>query len=113
MFFGLAPDQQWLAFTERMSRGPFARMEPRVFDPEHEFIPKYASRRANLNNHLVTSAKGVRDILVPAGSVPARITAESLRSAPPEGEPPEGEAPEGEPAESGSAEENPSSSTES
>jgi len=71
MFIGLAPDQQWLAFTEWMSKGSFSRWQPRVFDPNHEFIPKYEERRTNLDKHL-ESAAGVRDILVSAGSVPAR-----------------------------------------
>ena len=71
MFFGLAPDQQWLKLTEAMSKGSFSRLEPRVFDPEHQFIPKYAARRTNLDKHL-EGAGGLREILVPAGGVPKR-----------------------------------------
>jgi len=51
MFFGLAPDRQWLGFTQKMSRGSFARSAPadkpeaHVFDPNGEFMVKYAARR--------------------------------------------------------------------
>lgn len=51
MFFGLAPDRQWLGFTQKMSEGTFSRMRSDtdppeiIFDPKGEFMIKYASRR--------------------------------------------------------------------
>jgi len=72
MFLGLAPDQLWLGYMERMSKGPYARSTPRVFDADHEFIPKYAARRAAWEEHQATSSKGVFGILVPASEVPTR-----------------------------------------
>jgi uncharacterized membrane protein required for colicin V production len=59
MFFGLAPDRQWLAFVQRMSRGPLCRSasaeqwrrEATVFDPAAEFMIKYATRRSMLQEH--------------------------------------------------------------
>jgi hypothetical protein len=45
MFFGLAPDRKWLAFTQRMSQGAWSRA---TFDPEGEFMVKYMIRRADL-----------------------------------------------------------------
>jgi len=72
MFLGLAPDQLWLGYVERMSKGPYARSTPRAFDAEHEFIPKYAARRAAWGEHQSTSSKGVLGILVPASDVPTR-----------------------------------------
>jgi hypothetical protein len=51
-FFGLGPDRQWLAFTQRMSRGGFSRWTPTEFDARGEFIPKYASRRNALEAHV-------------------------------------------------------------
>jgi len=58
MFFSLAPDRQWLGFTQKMSQGPYAhsvseaewKAEKTIFDPRGEFMPKYATRRANLEN---------------------------------------------------------------
>jgi hypothetical protein len=67
MFFGLAPDRLWLVFVQNVSRGQFCRtatkedfkQEPRwkedqtrTFDPGSEFMPKYATRRANLEAHM-------------------------------------------------------------
>jgi len=72
MFMGMSPDQQWLKFVEGRSKGSFSRLEPRAFDPEHQFIRKYAERRASLHCHLQASSKGVRDVLVSAGCTPAR-----------------------------------------
>ncbi|MBX3415858.1 MAG: hypothetical protein KF708_24460 [Pirellulales bacterium] len=49
--FNLAPDRQWLAFTQKMSLGQFSRMRsdtdrPDIyFDPKGDFMLKYASRR--------------------------------------------------------------------
>jgi len=59
MVFGLAPDRQWLAFTQKMSRGAFCRsateeewkQQKYVFDPRSEFMVKYATRRANLESY--------------------------------------------------------------
>lgn len=58
MFFGLAPDRKWLGFTQKMSLGSFCRSgtqkgtsERTVFDPKAEFMPKYATRRAELESH--------------------------------------------------------------
>ena len=44
MFFGLAPDRQWLGFTQKSSNGAFSRGQP--FDPYGEYILKYGERRA-------------------------------------------------------------------
>ncbi|MBN2474615.1 MAG: CvpA family protein [Pirellulales bacterium] len=63
MFFGLAPDRQWLAFTQKISRGSFARsasesqrkQEKYVFDPKGEFMLKYATRRAKAETSIETS----------------------------------------------------------
>jgi hypothetical protein len=74
VFMGFAPDRQWLAFVQKMSLGTFSRMatredirrEPawqkdgtRTFDPRGEFMPKYATRRANLETQL-DSKKSLR-----------------------------------------------------
>jgi hypothetical protein len=51
MFFGLAPDRQWLGFMQKMSLGSFSRSAPagdpeaHVFDKNGEFMVKYAARR--------------------------------------------------------------------
>jgi hypothetical protein len=51
MFFGLAPDRQWLGFMQKMSAGSFARSAPEgkpeayMFDPNGQYMVKYASRR--------------------------------------------------------------------
>ena len=50
MFFGLGPDRDWLAFTQRMSKGAFSGAT--VFDPDSEFMPKYERRRADLEKHV-------------------------------------------------------------
>jgi hypothetical protein len=60
MFLGFAPDRQWLGFTQKESRGAFARsatpeewdQEKYVFDPRADFMPKYAARRAALEAHV-------------------------------------------------------------
>jgi len=60
MLGGLAPDRRWLGFVQKMSRGSFCRsatpqeweQEKYVFDPRAEFMPKYATRRADLESHL-------------------------------------------------------------
>lgn len=56
MFFGLAPDRQWFAFTHAVSAGalsPLNAGEDPVassFDPRAEFMIKYASRRKEYEN---------------------------------------------------------------
>jgi hypothetical protein len=67
MFLGLVPDRKWLAFVQTMSLGTFScsptaediRKEPaweedaaRTFDPRGEFMPKYATRRADLEIYM-------------------------------------------------------------
>jgi hypothetical protein len=48
MFFGLAPDRRWLAWVRGSSlRGPFANPD-QAFDPQADFILRYASRRQAL-----------------------------------------------------------------
>lgn len=48
MFFGLAPDRRWLAWVRGSSRsGPFARPQ-NPFDPDADFILRYADRRRAL-----------------------------------------------------------------
>ncbi|HYW79704.1 MAG TPA: CvpA family protein [Thermoguttaceae bacterium] len=62
MFLGMAgPDRQWLGFTQRMSLGAFCRSgteagvnEKTVFDPDAQFLPKYATRRAALESQMRT-----------------------------------------------------------
>ncbi len=55
MIFGLGPDRQWLGFTQKMSRGAFAKSPVQEFDPNAEFMPKYATRRANLESHIAAT----------------------------------------------------------
>lgn len=51
MFFGLAPDRIWLGFMQQLSEGALGTGDPdRVFDPQGEFMLKYASRRGYLNS---------------------------------------------------------------
>ena len=47
MFFGLAPDRNWLAFMHTMSEsGSLTRgSKDHVFDPRADFVLKYAARR--------------------------------------------------------------------
>jgi hypothetical protein len=60
MILGLAPDRQWLGFVQKESMGAFSQSatpeererEKYVFDPHGEFMPKYATRRANLEGNL-------------------------------------------------------------
>lgn len=52
-FFGLKPDRLWLGWIQKLSKGPYDRMQSAeelkakayVFDPKGEFMPKYATRR--------------------------------------------------------------------
>jgi hypothetical protein len=60
MFFGLAPDRQWLGFVNKVSNGGgwganAAEADgtiTSVFDPRGDFLPKYASRRKYLESHV-------------------------------------------------------------
>jgi hypothetical protein len=46
MFLGLSPDRKWLSWVRNASRsGPFSRAN---FDPEADFILRYADRRLKL-----------------------------------------------------------------
>jgi hypothetical protein len=64
-----APDRQWLAFTQKMSNGAFAvsasseerQQEKYMFDPNADFMPKYATRRSILEE----SMKKNHSIIVP------------------------------------------------
>ena len=48
MFFRLAPDRRWLAWVRGSSlKGPFARPD-HAFDPDADFILRYADRRKAL-----------------------------------------------------------------
>jgi hypothetical protein len=66
MFFGLAPDRQWLGFVHQLSNGGGwgtndADAEGHItsaFDPEGEFMPKYASRRTYLEKQVSAFAGG-------------------------------------------------------
>lgn len=50
-FLGLAPDRLWLGFMQSRSEGALSTSEPRVFDPQSEFILKYGARRARLERN--------------------------------------------------------------
>lgn len=56
MFLGFAPDRQWLGFTQKESLGAFSQSatpeegEKYVFDPNSDFMPKYASRRSSIES---------------------------------------------------------------
>jgi hypothetical protein len=84
MLMGTAPDRQWLGFVQGISRGAYCRglsstekesgaygtnpndkNEPKlaVFDRWAEFIPKYAARRASLENYLNDKNKGTFKVL--------------------------------------------------
>jgi uncharacterized membrane protein required for colicin V production len=68
LFRGLAPDRVWLGFMQKLSYGAFCHLgtelesnEETVFDPRGEFLPKYATRRANLEAHMAKSTtKSIR-----------------------------------------------------
>jgi hypothetical protein len=63
MFFGLAPDRQWLGLAQSLSTGSLGRSNPDAhkFDPRGEFILKYGERRAKfetiLDNRVGASSK--------------------------------------------------------
>ena len=55
MFLGTAPDRRWLGFVQNLSLNAYSwpsteagQNEEFVFDKDGKFLPKYASRRANL-----------------------------------------------------------------
>jgi len=60
MIMGLAPDRQWLGFMQRMSLGTFrssataeeSQQQKYVFDPNADFMLKYAARRKNLEEYI-------------------------------------------------------------
>jgi len=61
MFFGLSPDRKWLAWTKwSTEKGPFARAG-HVFDPDSDFILRYADRR-----HKLEQEEGLRTNTGPA-----------------------------------------------
>lgn len=65
IFFGMKPDRLWLAWVQKLSRGPYDRMqtaeerkaEAYVFDPKAEFMPKYATRRVQYSRTDTFSGK--------------------------------------------------------
>jgi uncharacterized membrane protein required for colicin V production len=68
MFFGLAPDRQWLSFVQHVSKGPFSWSEPKVFDPSNEFMVTYNNRRAALDKQ----REEKKAFLVKSGEAPKR-----------------------------------------
>jgi uncharacterized membrane protein required for colicin V production len=56
-FFGLYPDRMWLGFMQRMSTGPFTRGTAHTFDPNGEFLFRYAERRAQFERQSGLTAK--------------------------------------------------------
>jgi len=64
MFFGLAPDRNWLAFMQKQTKeGAFMRAPPPgdpnayVFDPQGDLILKYGTRRQQFSREQNLSAK--------------------------------------------------------
>jgi hypothetical protein len=56
MLYSTAPDRLWLGFMQRMSLGPFSPFGGgQGFDPQGEFMLKYAQRRANLEANAKTT----------------------------------------------------------
>jgi uncharacterized membrane protein required for colicin V production len=53
MVMGLGPDRQWLGFTRNLSTASFGRSdESWEFNADDEFIPKYATRRKVIEDHI-------------------------------------------------------------
>ena len=52
MFFGLAPDRQWLGLVKMASKGSMKRWTTREFDPRDQFIAIYADRRQALEDYV-------------------------------------------------------------
>lgn len=50
-FFMFKPDRGWLGFMHSRSKGALSKRNPTPFDPDAEFIFKYASRRFDLQEH--------------------------------------------------------------
>ena len=48
MLMGVAPDRKWLGLMQKVSSGSLSRMTTNTFDPEAEIIPKYHTRRAQI-----------------------------------------------------------------
>lgn len=54
IFFGIKPDRLWLAWVQKLSQGPYDRLQSPedrqaqkfVFDPQGKFMRNYATRRA-------------------------------------------------------------------
>ncbi len=69
MLMGLGPDRQWLGFVQHVSKGPFARSEPAVFDADNQFMAKYNNRRGALEKYRTEDKKALR---VSAGDAPKR-----------------------------------------
>jgi hypothetical protein len=52
MFMGMSPDAQWLGFVRTVSGGSYCRWQPKAFDPDKEFMTKYAKRREEIQDHI-------------------------------------------------------------
>jgi len=86
MFFGLAPDRWWLWWVRGATvRGPFAN-SGRAFDPDGEFIGRYATRR-----QLLEKEQGLR--VQPKVAQPQAVQPqpEPPLDPPPEDQPPDPE----------------------
>jgi hypothetical protein len=67
----LAPDREWLAFTQRMSRGALGSSDDRVFDPQSQFVAKQFDRRANLEGYIShTGAIRINEEFLKPGAIP-------------------------------------------
>ena len=55
MLFGLAPDRQWLGFVNMVSGGALSRLHTNRFDPDRQFLAKYAKRRADFESHFTVT----------------------------------------------------------
>lgn len=59
-FLVFAPDRVWLGFTQKVSMQAFSRGDDHVFDPNGEFMIKYASRRSELEKHMAETDGKIR-----------------------------------------------------
>lgn len=79
LVFGLGPDRLLLSFCKYVSRGSLSRTvgegQVNEFDPQAEFISKYATRRRTYEEYLKQNASGPRDLLVPEVQAPRRFRA--------------------------------------
>lgn len=77
LVFGMGPDRMLLAFCKFLSRGSLSRPlgdgQVNEFDPNYEFINKYALRRKTYEEYLKQNAQGPRDLLVPEAAAPRRF----------------------------------------